>query len=215
MTSPTGRVRLTREARRAQLLELGVRMLAARRLDELSTDDLAAAAGISSGLLFHYFPTKHEFHVAVARTAARQLTEAVLRGDPADLGEDPAATLRANLAAYVDHVERHHGAYVSLVRGAAGGDPDLSAVYTETRTAFTAWLTANLETLLGRVTPALALAIRGWQSFAEEVVLVWLEGSELSRDELLALLERSFYRMLELDGPAIPGPAPRPRAGGR
>lgn len=201
-TTPSGgRVRLTREARRTQLLELGVKMLATRRLDELSTDDLAGAAGISSGLLFHYFPSKHEFHVAVARAAAQQLVERVLQ---VDAGDDPAARLRRSLEEYVDHVAEHHGAYVSLVRGAAGGDPDLAAVYDDTRAAFTAWLLANLETLLGRVTPALALGVRGWQSFVEEVVLVWMGGPELSRDELLAMLERSFYRVLELGDPGPP-----------
>jgi AcrR family transcriptional regulator len=202
MTTSTGRVRLTREARRAQLLELGVNMLATRRLDELSTDDLAAAAGISSGLLFHYFPTKHEFHVAVARAAAGELVDRVLRADPE---ADPATRLRTSLEAYVDHVAQHHGAYVSLVRGAAGGDPDLGAVYEETRAAFTAWLISNVEALSGLVTSALALAVRGWQSFVEEVVLVWMEGSDLSRTELLELLEKAFYRILELGVPDTGG----------
>lgn len=195
-TPPSGaRVRLSREARRTQLLELGVEMLATRRLDELSTDEIAAAAGISGGLLFHYFPTKHDYHVAVARAAAQQMVERVLR---ADTGDDPAARLRTSLEAYVDHVADHHRAYVSLVRGAAGGDPDLAAVYHDTRAAFTAWLVDNLRSLLGRVTPTLGLAVRGWQSFVEEVVLAWMEGSELSRPELLAMLERSFHRVLEL-----------------
>lgn len=193
-TSPA-RVRLSREARRAQLLELGVRMLASRRLDELSTDDLAAAAGISSGLLFHYFPTKHEFHVAVARTAAEQLRQRVLRDDP---GADPTARVRSNLEEYVDYVAEHHGAYVWLVRGSAGGDPDMTAVYDETREAFTTWLLDAIGSVQGPVTPALALAVRGWQAFAEEVVLVWMEGSELTRAEVLELLEKSFYRLLGL-----------------
>jgi AcrR family transcriptional regulator len=194
-TTPSVRIRLSREARRAQLLELGVRMLAGRRLDELSTDDLAAAAGISSGLLFHYFPTKHEFHVAVARAAAGHLRARVLRADPA---ADPATRVRTSLEAYVDHVAEHHGAYVWLVRGAGGGDPDMSAVYTETRTAFTDFIVEAVGAVQGPVTPALALAVRGWQAFVEEVVLVWMEGHDLTRAELLDMLERSFYRLLGL-----------------
>ena len=194
-TTPSGRTRLSREARRAQLLELGVRMLASRRLDELSTDDLAAAAGISSGLLFHYFPTKHEFHVAVARAAAEQLRARVLRADP---DADPATRVRTSLEAYVDHVAEHHGAYVWLVRGSGGGDPDMAAVYTETRTAFTDFIVDVVGAVQGPVSPALGLAVRGWQAFVEEVVLVWMEGSDLTRPDLLDLLERSFYRLLGL-----------------
>jgi AcrR family transcriptional regulator len=188
-------VRLSREARRAQLLEIGVRMLAERRLDELSTEDIAAAAGISGGLLFHYFPTKHEFHVAVARAAAGQLRERVLR---ADTGADPATRVRTSLEAYVDHVAEHHAAYVWLVRGSGGGDPDMAAVYDETRTAFTDHILDAVAAVQGPVTPALALAVRGWQAFVEEVVLVWMEDRDLSREELLHLLERSFHRLLGL-----------------
>jgi AcrR family transcriptional regulator len=188
-------VRLSREARRAQLLEIGVRMLAERRLDELSTEDIAAAAGISGGLLFHYFPTKHEFHVAVARAAAGQLRERVLR---ADTGADPATRVRTSLEAYVDHVAEHHAAYVWLVRGSGGGDPDMAAVYDETRTAFTDHILDAVAAVQGAVTPALALAVRGWQAFVEEVVLVWMEDRDLSREELLHLLERSFHRLLGL-----------------
>jgi AcrR family transcriptional regulator len=203
----TGRVRLSREARRAQLIELGVRMLAGRRFDELSTDDLAAAAGISSGLLFHYFPTKHDFHVAVARAAASDLVARV-RPDPR---ADPATQLRGSLEAYLGHLAEHHGAYVALVRGAAAGvDPELGAVYEDTRAVFTGWLIAILEALRGPVTPALALAVRGWQAFVEEIVLVWMEGSELSRAELLDLLEQSFPRLLDLGAPAAAA-APRRR----
>jgi AcrR family transcriptional regulator len=54
-TSPTGRVRMSPDGRREQLLELGVRLLSTRSLDELSIETLAEEAGISRGLLYHYF----------------------------------------------------------------------------------------------------------------------------------------------------------------
>ncbi|HEX6420373.1 MAG TPA: helix-turn-helix domain-containing protein [Acidimicrobiales bacterium] len=67
------RTRLDPERRRAQLVDLGRRMLSSRPLDQVAIDDIAAEAGISRGLLFHYFPTKRDFHVAVARSAAHDL----------------------------------------------------------------------------------------------------------------------------------------------
>ena len=72
MTAPT-RARLSPEERRSQLLDLGVRLLATRSLDELSIDLLAEQAGISRGLLYHYFGNKHAFHEAVVRRAADDL----------------------------------------------------------------------------------------------------------------------------------------------
>jgi AcrR family transcriptional regulator len=64
------------EARRAQLVALGLKMLSTRPLDKVAIDDIAAEAGISRGLLFHYFPTKRDYHVAVARAAAQDLLDA-------------------------------------------------------------------------------------------------------------------------------------------
>ncbi len=49
------RVRLSPEERRAQLIDLGVRMLADRPLEQISVEDIADQAGVSRGLLFHYF----------------------------------------------------------------------------------------------------------------------------------------------------------------
>ena len=70
---PDKRTRLRPDARRAQLIALGVDMLATRTLDELSVEDIATEAGISRGLLFHYFASKQEFHLEVARAAAQEL----------------------------------------------------------------------------------------------------------------------------------------------
>ena len=71
--STTTRTRLSPAERREQLLDLGVRLLADRSLDELSIDVLAEEAGISRGLLYHYFGNKAAFHEAVVRHAADDL----------------------------------------------------------------------------------------------------------------------------------------------
>lgn len=74
-TSSSGgaRSRLTPEQRRTQLLDLGVSLLATSSLDELTIDVLAEEAGISRGLLYHYFGNKHDFREAVVRRAVDDL----------------------------------------------------------------------------------------------------------------------------------------------
>jgi len=37
--------------------------------DAFSMDDVATAAGISKGLIYHYFPSKRDYYVAVLRKA--------------------------------------------------------------------------------------------------------------------------------------------------
>ena len=103
-TATTGpgatRTRLDPERRRTQLLDLGVGLLATRSLDDLTIDLLAAQAGISRGLLYHYFGGKQAFQEAVVRRAVDDL---VAQTAPPPGGE-PLERLRASMAAYVDYV---------------------------------------------------------------------------------------------------------------
>src|SRR5947207_8992105 len=67
------RVRLQIDERRAQLLALGIELFSTHSYDDISIDDVADAAGISKGLLYHYFQGKREFYVEVIREASLQL----------------------------------------------------------------------------------------------------------------------------------------------
>ena len=104
MTTSTSRTRLTPDERRSQLLDLGVRLLATRSLDELSIDLLAEEAGISRGLLYHYFGNKHAFHEAVVRRAADDL---IAQTAPPGEGE-PMERMLTSLTAYLDYVVANH-----------------------------------------------------------------------------------------------------------
>src|SRR6266508_2445307 len=125
------RIRLDPAARRAQLVALGVEMLGARPLEAVAIEEIAAAAGISRGLLFHYFPTKRDFHEAVVRA----FTEEMLQRTAPDPALPFIDQLRNGVEAFVDYVSENSEVYISLVRGAAGGSPALQAIFEDTRAA--------------------------------------------------------------------------------
>jgi AcrR family transcriptional regulator len=194
MTASTGRVRMTPESRREQLLELGTRLLSTRALDEISIELLAEEAGISRGLLYHYFGNKQEFHVAVVRRAVEDLYAITA---PRDIG-DPLEQLSVSLGAYVDYVTENYTGYVSLIRAASGGNEELRAIYQDARRALTdrIFAIAGPEELaaLGVVdTPATRLLTDGWAALVENVVVAWVEDPHgLSREELLNRLALSL-----------------------
>jgi AcrR family transcriptional regulator len=184
------RNRLSPEERRAQLLDLGVRLLATRSLDELSIDLLAEEAGISRGLLYHYFGNKHDFHEAVVRRAADELIEQTA---PPSEGE-PRERLLASMTAYVDYVVANYEGYLSLVKGAASGNEALRRIYDDALSVLTdrVFTEDALEGLLAD-TPTTRLVVRGWASMSEALVLAWAKDpAGVTRQELDDLLANSL-----------------------
>lgn len=194
----TPRVRMSPDSRREQLIEHGVRLFASRSLEDLSIEDLAEEAGISRGLLYHYFGGKQEFHTAVVRRAADDLLAVT-----APTGEGTALEqLTASLERYVDYVDQNYEGFLSLLRGAAGGHEGLRQIYEESRAALTERLFADPATpdaaAIGLVdTPVARLAVRGWAALTEEVVLEWVrEDRGIAREELMLLLSSSLPGIL-------------------
>jgi AcrR family transcriptional regulator len=182
--------------RREQLLDLGVTLLATRSLDELSIEILAEEAGISRGLLYHYFGNKHDFHEAVVRRAADDLIATT--APPAE--GDPLERLLVSVAAYVDYVEANYQGYLSLVKGAAGGNEAIRDIYEEARAALTDRI--FLEDAQGTVvpdTPAARLMVRGWSAMTEDLVLSWVRDPEgVTRERLLGALAASLPALVEI-----------------
>jgi AcrR family transcriptional regulator len=187
------RVRLHPDTRREQLLDLGIELLATRTLDELSIDLLAEEAGISRGLLYHYFRGKHEFHRAVVRRA----TDEMLARTAPDPALEPLARLTAGLAAYVDYVEANFEPFTSLVRGAAGGDRFLREIYQDARGTLTGRVVATFGELGLADTAATRLLTDGWAAMVEETVIAWVQDPQLSKDELVRVLAAALPAVLE------------------
>lgn len=196
VTTATSRSRLSPDERRTQLLDLGVSLLATRSLDDLTIDVLAEEAGISRGLLYHYFGNKHAFREAVVRRAVDDL---LVQTAPPEGGE-PLDRLLASVAAYVDYVVANHQGYVSIVRGAAGGNESLRELYEEARAALTDRIfTEDAQGDLIPDTPAARLMVRAWSALAEELVLSWIaDPRDVTREQLLQALAASLPALVDL-----------------
>jgi AcrR family transcriptional regulator len=178
------RSRLTIDERREQLVRLGTEIFAERPFDEVSIDDIAAAAQISKGLLYHYFPSKRDFYVEVVRFSALEM-EALTEPD-ASL--EPLARRSASLDRYLDYVETHARGYSTLMRAGIGSDPQVAAVVEEVRERIVDRI-LDARTYRGDRPPAaLRIAARGWVGFAEAASLDWIERGGLARDGLRAIL---------------------------
>ena len=185
---------MSTDERREQLLSSGVELLGRRAHDEVSIEEIAEAAGVSKGLLYHYFPTKKDFVLAALARGQEQLADRLLP-DP-DL--DPAAQLDVSLDAFLDYVEEHATAYAAIFRRGGGGDPDIDAALDSARAAQMEMMLVALSRLGGRsgqhasARPALEAAVQGWTFFVEGAVLRQLEHGGLERPQLRALLRTAL-----------------------
>ncbi len=185
--------RLGVDERRSALLELGLELFAKASYEALSIDAIARAAGISKGLLYHYFPSKRDYHAATVRLAADRLLNATLEATHRD-DLPPQELLRRGLSAYMDFVERHGQTYAALLRTGIGTDPEILAVIEGTRDAFVGRLAERLG--LNTVEPLIRLALRGWVGFVEVCSLSWLDETRISRDAIAELMAETLVATL-------------------
>jgi AcrR family transcriptional regulator len=198
MTATTGRVRMTPESRREQLLDLGTRLLATRTLDEISIELLAEEAGISRGLLYHYFGSLREFHVAVVRRAVEDIYAITA---PRDI-DDPLEQLTVSVGAYLDYVAENYTGYVSLIRAAASGNEEIQAIYRDARRSLTDRIfeIAGPDQLaaLGVVdSPATRMLLDAWAAMVETAVVTWVADPHgMARSDLLTRLTKALPGLL-------------------
>ncbi|MCP2317845.1 transcriptional regulator, TetR family [Nocardia amikacinitolerans] len=163
--SGSARIRLRSEDRRQQLIGIGLRLLVTRPIHELAIDEVATEAGISRGLLFHYFPTKRDYYIAVVRAAGdRMLGQTEVPEGGTSQTREHAVT-----DGFVSFIRRRRANYVALVRAASGGDDRVMEVFQDIR----ATLTDRILHAMGRskADAMTRLAVRGWLAMAEEMAV--------------------------------------------
>ena len=182
--------RLSVDERRDQLLEHGARLFSTHAYDDVSIDDIAREAGVSKGLLYHYFGGKRAFYLATVELEADRLLE-TLTPDPA---LPPPERARQGLARYLDFVEARSDAYIALMRGGLGRDDQAEAIVDRTRQA----LADRVVEALGEdpPPPAHRVASRAWIGAVEAASLDWLAHRDLPRDALMNLMLAALAGLL-------------------
>ncbi|MFJ9664819.1 TetR/AcrR family transcriptional regulator [Streptomyces sp. NPDC101219] len=191
------RRRLSTAERREQLLSVGARLFSDRPYDEVWIEQVAEIAGVSRGLLYHYFPAKRDFFAAVVERES----ERMLRMTAAVPGVPVREQLAAGLGAYLEYVREHAHGYRAFHRADAAGDVAVRRVYQRALAAQERQILAALAAdpefgPLLEQRPETRLAVRGWLAFTTAVCLEWLRGSELSREQVQELCARALLGVL-------------------
>ncbi|MEY9848962.1 AcrR family transcriptional regulator [Streptacidiphilus sp. BW17] len=191
--APRPRRRLSVEQRREQLISVALDFFAHHAPEEVSIDDIAAAAGASRPLVYHYFPGKQALYEEATRRAGREL---------AGLFDEPQAgplseRLHRVMGRYLDFVDAHGPGFAAIMRsGSASSSPGTGAVIDQVRQAALDAVLSHLA--LPDPSPRVRLAVRSWIGNAEITALTWLQDDtrQFSRAELQLALVQEFVAQL-------------------
>lgn len=130
MSAKLGKVRrrrLSAADRRERILQGATEVFAQRGYLEATMAEIAAAAGVTPGLIYNHFASKAELQIEVLERQNEQLI-AFVGAAVATAPEDPAQRMRAGVDAFFAFVEQHHHAWRILFRDPPT-DPAVAAAY--------------------------------------------------------------------------------------
>src|SRR4051812_41458357 len=187
----TPRRRLSKDARRAEIMRAGEEVFSEHAFEDVSIDDIAAAAGISKNLLYHYFGGKRELYLAVIAES----TERMLEATEPDMSLEPMDRLAASLGAHLDYASAHAKGYIAMMRG-AGWDDDVLAIMRAAQGRDVQRTLAALPSPDG-TPPGVELTLRGWLGMVDALTLHWLEHRRsLPKERVQELLVELFVGVL-------------------
>lgn len=199
--------RLEPDARREEILGCAIRLFGERLYADVSTTELAEAAGVTRGLIHHYFGTKRGLYLEVVRAMVLvpNIDEAIRSTG------SMKQRVERSVDWFLDTVAGHGRTYVA-VTGPEGiaGDPEVERI-----------LVAADDIAARKILQALGFGsdndeqsperavLRAYCQLAKGTVREWLRSEALTREQAHLLLTDSLLTIVRSVLPAITGTAPR------
>ena len=193
--------RLEPDARRDSILAAARSVFVRSSPAEASTAEIAAEAGVTRGLVHHYFGTKRELYLAVVADLASKLPDLV-RTDVRELPVEEMVD--ANVASWLDSIERDRELWMALLGvELVGRDPEIEAIMSGARDAAIDRMAGN-QARDGEITGELRLVLRIFLGAAESAALEWALHERASREQVHAVLKGTLLAMVGQVLPTVP-----------
>ena len=179
--------RLKPQQRRQQLLDVGAAMFAEKPYEDVLIEDIAARAGVSRALLYHYYPNKRDLYVAIFKRASARFLARDSPDPQLPLAEQLAAGLEAHIQSFVDHPFEA----VTINRGALSDDPAVQAIIAEELNVVGQRLVNELVAE-GHRRDVTEIAVEGWLAFVRAACVKWVQSQNISRSDLTEMCLRAF-----------------------
>jgi len=191
--------RLGPEARREQIREAARRLFEAAGYDAISISDVAAAAGVTRGLVHHYFRSKRELYLEVVRSVLGKAPTLAAPEGVDSLDE----TVERNANVVLDYLSSNRGMLLAIApSGDLGRDPEVAALADEARESAIDQIIVN-HFGHSQAPPEVRLVIRAFFGLVEAACREWLFRRRATRAQVEALLAHTILALMREALPAV------------
>jgi len=193
--APVRGARLSRKARRAQLLVAARDVFAEQGYHAAAMDDIAERAGVSKPVLYQHFPGKLELYQALLTTYAEELVDRVEGAIKGSTDNEERA--HAAVAAYFDFVAGEGRAYRLVFESDLRSEPEAAAVVAGALNRCIDVVADAVTTDAGLDAPRARLLAVGLVGLSQVGAQFWLQiEHEVPRDEAVSLMASLAWRGL-------------------
>lgn len=188
-------------ARRAEILDAAGRLFAERGYATVSASDVARQAGVTPGLLHHYFGGKRGLFIALVERLGPQIIE-VIRVDTSRTVHVRTRSFADSWLEWIDDNRQVWLATAGLDENLV--DAELRAIVYGIRERVIDCFIADYPATLSDQ-PQIRLMLRSFLAFNRTVVRSWLNG-EASRGEAQSLLADTLHALITTVAPKLNRP---------
>jgi AcrR family transcriptional regulator len=187
--------RLDPGQRRDQILDAANVLFAERAYDDVSIGDIAGAAGVTRGLVHHYFGGRKEVYIGLLERLGAQREEQLRP----PVGRSAHARVADTVSRWLDWTEANRTIWLATIApGEDVADPDARRVVAElVRRAVE--LLATFHSDIAEDSPRLRYALECWTGLNRAATRRWLQG-DATREATQELLESTLEHILRTFG---------------
>jgi AcrR family transcriptional regulator len=194
MSSPRYK-RLDPGQRRDEILDAANALFAERPYDEVSIEDIASAAGVTRGLVHHYFGGRKDVYIGLLERLGAQREEQLRP----PVGRSARARVADSVSRWLDWTEANRTMWLSTIaQGEDIADPEVRRVVADlVRRA--AALLATYHADIAEDSPRLRYALECWTGLNRAATRRWLRG-DATREATHELLASTLEHVLRTFG---------------
>ena len=187
--------RLDPAQRRDQILDTANALFAERAYDEVSVEDIASAAGVTRGLVHHYFGGRKDVYIGLLERIGAQREDELRR----PVGRSARARVADSVSRWLDWTEANRTIWLAtMAHGEAIADPEVRRVVADLVDRAVALLAA-FHADIAEDSPRLRYALECWTGLNRSATRHWLEG-EATREATQELLTSTLEHVLRTFG---------------